>query len=106
MRESKIMLIHYITAVLIVITGLIHLFANNDPVIGPMIKGNVYFYVANMAVFLASVLFHGFNGVRVVLIELIPNKCWTKLIGWAVLLIGILTFLAGMQTILLSVGLI
>ncbi len=106
MRESKIMLIHYVTAILIVITGLVHLLANNDPVIGPMIKDNVYLYVGNMAVFLASVLFHGFNGLRVVLIELIPNKCWTKLIGWAVLIVGVLTFLVGMQTILLSVGLI
>ncbi len=106
MRESKIMLIHYITAVLIVITGLIHLLANNDPTIGPIIKGNVYFYAGNMAVFLASILYHGFNGVRVVLIELVPNECWTKLIGWAILIVGVLTYIVGLQTILVSVGLI
>lgn len=106
MRESVKMLLHYLTGVLIVVTGLIHLLANNEPNIGKLITSNVYFYLANMAIFLAALLYHAFNGVRVILIELVPDMCWTRLIGWAILLIGIATYVVGIQVLLIALGLI
>ncbi|RDD53711.1 MAG: hypothetical protein BA066_03055 [Candidatus Korarchaeota archaeon NZ13-K] len=106
MRESTKMLLHYITGLLIVVTGLIHLLANNDPNVGKLITGNVYLYLTNMSVFLASLLYHAFNGIRVILIELVPDACWTRLIGWALLLIGIATYAVGIQVLLMSLGLV
>ncbi len=106
MRESTIMFLHYLTAIVIVITGLIHLLANNDPVIGPIIRDNTILYVGNMALFLAALLYHALNGARVILIEMIPNRCWTKWIGWGLLIIGIIVYAAGLQILMMSLGLI
>lgn len=104
MRESTKMLLHYIAGVIVIVTGLIHLLANNEPTLGKIITSNAHFYLANMAIFLAALLYHAFNGVRVILIELVPDACWTKLIGWAILLIGIATYLVGFQVLLLALG--
>lgn len=105
MRESTKMLLHYVSGVLIVVTGLIHLLANNDPNIGKLITSNVNFYFANMTVFLAALLYHAFNGVRVILIELVPDMCWTRSLGWALLLIGIAVYVVGIQVLLIALGL-
>ncbi len=104
MRESTIMFFHYITAILIAITGLIHLLANNEPVIGAVIKANPVLYFGNMAVFLAALLYHAFNGVRVILIEMVPDRCWTKWISWAVLIVGIVTYAVGLQVLMVALG--
>lgn len=104
MRESTKMLLHYITGIIIIITGLLHLLANNEPTIGKIITSNAYLYLMNMALFLGALLYHAFNGVRVILIELVPDACWTKLIGWAILLIGIATYIVGFQVLLLALG--
>ncbi len=104
MRESTIMFFHYITAILIAITGLIHLLANNDPTVGAVIKANSVLYLGNMAVFLAALLYHAFNGVRVILIEMVPDRCWTKWIGWAVLIVGIVTYAVGLQVLMVALG--
>ncbi|MCC6028697.1 MAG: hypothetical protein LM591_00885 [Candidatus Korarchaeum sp.] len=106
MRESTKMLLHYVTGLLIIVTGLIHLLANNEPNVGKLITGNTYLYLSNMAIFLAALLYHAFNGIRVILIELVPDKCWTKLIGWAIFLIGIVTYIVGFQVLLMALGLI
>lgn len=106
MRESTKMLLHYVAGILIIVTGLIHLLANNEPNVGKLITSNVYLYLANMAIFLAALLYHAFNGVRVILIELVPDMCWTKLIGWAILLIGIATYVVGIQVLLMALGLV
>ncbi|HDI73439.1 MAG TPA: hypothetical protein ENF57_00320 [Candidatus Korarchaeota archaeon] len=104
MRESTVMFLHYTTAILIVITGLIHLLANNDPVIGALIKENPALYLGNMAIFLAALLYHAFNGVRVILVEMVPDRCWTKWIGWAILIIGVITYAVGLQVLLVALG--
>jgi succinate dehydrogenase hydrophobic anchor subunit len=106
MRESTKMLLHYVTGLLIIVTGLIHLLANNEPNVGKLITGNTYLYLSNMAIFLAALLYHAFNGIRVILIELVPDKCWTKLIGWTIFLIGIVTYIVGFQVLLMALGLI
>jgi len=106
MRESTVMFLHYITAILIAVTGLIHLLANNEPTIGPLIKENPVVYMGNMAIFLAALLYHAFNGVRVILIELVPDPCWTKWISWAVVIIGIATYVVGLQVLLVALGLV
>lgn len=105
MRESTIMLLHYFTAILVVITGLIHLLANNEPIIGPLIRGNTALYFTNMAIFLAALLYHALNGVRVILIEMVPNECWTKWIGWSMLIIGVIVYVVGLQVLIMSLGL-
>lgn len=106
MRESTIMFLHYIAAILILITGLIHLLANNDPVVGPLIKGNTALYFTNMAIFLAALLYHALNGVRVILIEMVPDRCWTKWIGWSMLIIGVIVYAAGLEVLMMALGLV
>ncbi len=106
MRESTIMFLHYFAAIVIIITGFIHLLANNDPTIGPLIKNNTALYVGNMAIFLAALLYHALNGVRVILIEMVPNRCWTRWIGWGLLIIGIIVYAAGLQVLLMALGLV
>lgn len=98
MRESRKMFIHYTTGILIGITGLVHLIANNVPGIGTIIHDSIL-YPINMLIFLTALLYHMLNGIRVILIELIPGWCATRVINWIVLIVGILLYVYAIQVL-------
>lgn len=99
MRESQRMFLHYLTGVLIAVTGVLHLIANNLPGIGSMIHDSPI-YPVNLAILLAALLYHMLNGARVILMELIPGWCATRAITWIMLIIGIAAYIYGIQVLL------
>lgn len=87
MRESSLMILHYAAALVLLITGSIHLMANNIP--GMEIHGPLY--LANMLVFVSALMYHAMNGVRVILIELLPRR--SRAISYIILVLGIIAYL-------------
>ncbi|MGB9631114.1 MAG: hypothetical protein ACP5KE_02000 [Candidatus Methanodesulfokora sp.] len=87
MKESNLMILHYATALILIVTGSIHLMANNIPDIG--IHGPLY--LANMLIFVSALMYHAMNGVRVILIELVPTR--SRAISYIILVIGVIAYL-------------
>jgi len=93
------MFIHYISGLIILITGFIHLIANNLPSIGTIVHESI-FYPVNLIILLSALLYHMLNGVRAILIEVIPGKCAAKAITWIMFLVGITLYIYGLQVFL------
>lgn len=99
MRESTKMFLHYLTGAVILITGAIHLLANNVPSFAVVFRLSEL-YPVNLGIFLAALLYHALNGLRVILIELIPGPCAGKAISWIMVLIGVAAYIYGLQVLL------
>lgn len=99
MRESKRMFIHYISGLIILVTGFIHIIANNLPSIGTTIHESIL-YPVNLIILLSALLYHMLNGVRAILMELIPGKCAAKAITWIIFLVGIALYVYSLQVFL------
>lgn len=102
MKESTKMLIHYITGFLILITGAIHLIANNLSSF-LWIKETLW-YPVSLGIFLAAVLYHAMNGLRVVLIELFPGSGSGKIISMILFAVGLFFFVSGLYFLLMLFG--
>ena len=87
MRESSLMMLHYAAAVVLLVTGSIHLMKNNIP--GMEIHGPLY--LVNMLIFVSALMYHAMNGVRVILIELMPKR--SRAISYLILVLGIIIYL-------------
>ncbi len=98
MRESTLTLLQYISALILMVVAGLHLFANNAPHIGPLIHDNPL-YPAMMVIFLTALLYHLLNGIRSILVEIIPGKYAAKSISWCLLLIGIAAYIYGLNTL-------
>lgn len=106
MRESSVMLLHYVTGVLIIALVAIHLIMR---VILPFEEsiqyGNIVLnyrnvlYTAVLQLLLVTVAVHGFNGLRVVLLELRQGTTWERAVNWFVLLVGVAFVALGTNTI-------
>ncbi len=93
------MFLHYISGIIILVTGFIHLIANNLPDIGTIIHESAL-YPVNLIMLLSALTYHMLNGVRVILIELIPGRCAAKAITWIMFLVGIALYIYGLQVFL------
>jgi succinate dehydrogenase / fumarate reductase membrane anchor subunit len=110
MRESLMMQIQYATAAIAILLVTIHLLMQGvfvpygeavsfqhvlsiyrDPVDGSLLE-----------ILLVVVLAHGFNGLRVILLEWRQGARWTRGVNWAVLLITLATIAYGTRTIILA----
>jgi len=107
MKESKIMLLQYITGACILVLGAAHFALLTSPSDG--LKTTLTFnsvqsiYVAYgliFELFLVLLSFHVFNGFRKVLIELYQGKTYETAVSWIMLLGGGATFVWGTRTIL------
>jgi succinate dehydrogenase / fumarate reductase membrane anchor subunit len=108
------MLWHYITGLGILIAGAVHLAtvfftapveANLSFDAGPFSVIGVYrnlLLAASLEALLIFVAFHGFNGLRVILLELYQSPRWDRAVNWALLIIGALITLYGTRTVLLA----
>ncbi|MEN2975029.1 MAG: hypothetical protein ABDH32_05570 [Candidatus Caldarchaeales archaeon] len=97
MRESTKMLLHYITGFIILVTGAIHLLASNLSSFA-WIKTTPQ-YPVGQAIFLAALLYHSLNGLRVILIELRPGLRTSKTITITLLALGILIYIFGLYSL-------
>lgn len=111
MRESKLMLIQYVTAVAAVVLVAFHLLTQGVLVpYGTAISFetllSVYrnvFYMIFLELLLVVVLVHGFNGVRIILHEWRQTRAWTRWVDWGTLLAIVVSVGYGTRTIVLAV---
>jgi succinate dehydrogenase / fumarate reductase membrane anchor subunit len=112
LRESQIMKIHYFTGVAALFVVAIHIMMRLImPYNMSLEYENVVLNYKNIfyAILLESILIliaiHGFNGLRVILLELRQNEIWEKGVNILVLvgLIGIIAY--GTRTIIIANGL-
>ncbi len=111
MRESRLMLIQYVTAVAAVVLVGFHLLMQG--VLVPYSTAisfenvlSVYrsvFYMAFLEILLVVVLVHGFNGVRIILHEWRQTKAWGRWVDAGTVLAIVASVGYGTRTIVLAV---
>ncbi len=111
LRESQIMKIHYITGVVALFVVAIHIMMR---LIMPynmslefenvVLNYKNIFYALLLESILILIAIHGFNGLRVILLELRQNEIWEKGVNILVILglIGIIAY--GTRTIIIANG--
>jgi succinate dehydrogenase / fumarate reductase, membrane anchor subunit len=111
MRESRLMLIQYATAVVAVALVTVHLIMQG--VIYPYSTAisfnnilSVYrngFYAIFLEALLVVVLVHGFNGVRVILHEFRQTASWTYWVDIGTVIAIVVSVAYGTRTVILAV---
>ena len=111
MRESRLMLLQYITGAGILILGAMHFALLTLPNGGltvtlgfDSVKSIYLAYGLVFELFLVLLSFHVFNGFRKVLLELRQGKTYESAVVWLMLLGGGATFLWGTRTVLIFLG--
>ena len=110
MRESAIMQLQYFTAVLAI--GLVTVHLLMEGVLVPYGEAvsfqrvlSVYRNVIDaglLEVLLVVVLAHGFNGLRIILLEWRQTSAWTRGVNWTVLILALATMSYGTRTVILA----
>jgi succinate dehydrogenase / fumarate reductase membrane anchor subunit len=108
MKESKLMLLQYLTGAGILFFGALH-FADLTLPTGGLptalefvtVKGVYLTLGLGFELFLALLTFHVFNGFRKVLVEVYQGKTYERAVSWIMLLGGGVTFIWGTRTILI-----
>ena len=112
--ERTLMLLHYLTGIGILIAGAIHIAtvfltapveANLTFDEAPFAVINVYrniILAASLEALLVMVAFHGFNGLRVILLELYQGKTWERVVTWVLTVIALILVVYGSRTIILA----
>jgi succinate dehydrogenase / fumarate reductase membrane anchor subunit len=110
MRESTMMQLQYVTAILAI--GLVTLHLLMQGVLVPYGEAisfqrvlSVYRNVVDGAlleILLIVILAHGFNGLRIILLEWRQGASWTKGVNWVVLVITLATMAYGTRTVILA----
>jgi succinate dehydrogenase / fumarate reductase membrane anchor subunit len=111
MKESRLMLLQYATAVAAVALVSVHLIMQG--VIYPYATAisfnnilSIYrngFYAIFLEAMLVVVLVHGFNGVRIILSEFRQTRPWTTWVDVGTILAIIVTVAYGTRTVILAV---
>jgi succinate dehydrogenase / fumarate reductase membrane anchor subunit len=111
LRESQIMKIHYITGVGALFVVTIHIlmrlimpFDMSLEFDNVILNYKNIFYALLLESILILIAIHGFNGLRVILLELRQNEIWEKAVNIIVIfgLIGIIAY--GTRTIIIANG--
>ena len=110
MRESTIMKIHYGTAVAAVVLVAVHILFRitmmslSDSLQYEQVLANYKFlpYASMLEVILILLSVHGFNGLRVILLELKQGKSYEKAVSYGCIagMVGLVAY--GSRTILLT----
>jgi len=111
MKESRIMLVQYVTAVAAVALVSLHLIMQG--VIYPYSTAisfnnilSIYkngFYATFLEALLVVVLVHGFNGVRIILQEIRQSEPWTTWVDAGTVVAIMITVAYGTRTVILAV---
>jgi succinate dehydrogenase / fumarate reductase membrane anchor subunit len=110
MRESTMMQLQYVTAVLALGLVTVHLLMQG--VLVPYAEAVSFRRVlsvyrswvdgALLEILLVVVLAHGFNGLRIILLEWRQSAGWTKGVNWGVLVVTLATIAYGTRTVILA----
>jgi len=111
MRESRLMLVQYATAVVAVVLVSIHLIMQGvilpyDSAISFNNILSVYqngLYALFLEVLLVVVLIHGFNGVRIILHEWRQAAAWSRWVDIGTVLAVLISVGYGTRTVILAV---
>ena len=111
MKESKLMLVQYATAVLAVALVAVHLIMQG--VLYPYSTADSYgqilsiyqngFYAVFLEVLLVVVLVHGFNGLRIILHEWKQSAPWSRWVDIGTVLAIAVSVFYGSRTVVLAV---
>ena len=111
MRESRLMLVQYITAVLAVALVAVHLLTQG--IITPYSTAisfstilslyRSWFYAVFLEALLVVVLVHGFNGVRIILHEWRQTAPWSRWTDIGTLVAIVATVAYGSRTVILAI---
>jgi len=109
-RESTIMQLQYATAVLAI--GLVTLHLLMQGVLVPYGEAISFQHVLSvyrsavdgtlLEILLIVVLAHGFNGLRIILLEWRQGAGWTRGVNWGVLLVTLVMISYGTRTLILA----
>ena len=112
LKESQIMKIHYVTGIAAIFVVAIHILMR---IVVPFEMSLEYdyiianykniFYVLILESILVLISVHGFNGIRVILLELRQNKAWENMITVVTISAMIAIIAYGTRTIILANGL-
>ena len=111
MRESRIMQLQYVTAVLALALVTIHLLMQGVLVpYGEAVSFqrvlSVYRSAVNgslLEILLIVILAHGFNGLRIILLEWRQGRVWTRSVNWSMLVVTLAMIAYGTRTVILAV---
>lgn len=110
MRESKLMLVQYATAVVAVVLVSIHLIMQGVilPYDTAILFNNILsiyqngFYAVFLELLLVVVLVHGFNGVRIILLEWRQSAPWSRWVDVGTVLAILVSVGYGTRTVILA----
>jgi succinate dehydrogenase / fumarate reductase membrane anchor subunit len=112
LKESQIMKIHYITGIAAIFVVTVHILMR---LIVPFDLSLEYdyiisnykniFYVLILESILVLISVHGFNGIRIILLELRQSKAWENMITVVTISAMIALIAYGTRTIILANGL-
>src|SRR5271155_2064690 len=110
MRESAIMQLQYATAILALGLVTIHLLMQGVLVpYGEAVSFQRVLSVyrnavdgALLEILLVVVLAHGFNGLRIILLEWRQGAGWTRVVNWTVLAVALFTMSYGTRTVIFA----
>lgn len=111
MKESRLMLIQYSTAVAAVALVSVHLIMQGviEPYSTAISFNNILsiyrngFYAVFLEALLVVVLVHGFNGVRIILHEFKQTRSWSTWVDTGTLVAIIVAVAYGTRTVILAV---
>jgi succinate dehydrogenase / fumarate reductase, membrane anchor subunit len=111
LKESQIMKIHYITGIAAIFVVAVHILMR---LIVPFDLSLEYdyiisnykniFYVLILEAILVLISVHGFNGIRIILLELRQSKAWENMITVVTISAMIALIAYGTRTIILANG--
>jgi len=117
--ERRLMLLHYVTGIGILITGAVHLWVvfftvpldqtiwettmlfDNHPFAILSVYRNALL-ASTLWLLLVFTTYHAMNGIRVILMELIPNRSFVSAIKWVLIALGLFLVVYGTRTILIA----
>jgi len=112
LKESQIMKIHYITGIAAIFVVAVHIFMRLIVPFGSSLEYDYIisnykniFYVLILESILVLISIHGFNGIRIILLELRQNKAWENMITIMTISATIVLIAYGTRTIILANGL-
>jgi len=117
--ERRLMLLHYVTGLGILITGAVHIWVvfftvpldqtiwettmlfDNHPFAILSVYRNALL-ASTLWLLLVFTTFHAMNGIRVIIMELIPDEGVTRAAKWLLIALGVFLVVYGTRTILIA----
>ena len=119
MSERRLVLLHYVTGLGILITGAVHIWVvfftvpldqtiwettmlfDNHPFSIMSVYRNALL-ASTLWLLLVFTTFHAMNGIRVIIMELIPNERVMRAAKWLLIALGVFLVVYGTRTILIA----